>query len=183
MLHLPSGSRNVAAGQMDYMRSNPAKLMNSTLFQIFAICSASMYFLVASQGGFYLLVFAKVLRIMPTADFLQIRNIIDTVIESRLKILYRGTAVCMISWTLLFENPGIIAGKGLLLLSTLLFLADLILALRVSIPLNKLIRHISDASTSEAGDVKRRWLRFIIIRACISVSGFAILVIHLMTRA
>jgi hypothetical protein len=152
-------------------------VMSVTLFPILVVCSATLYFFLASQGGFYLLSFAKVLRNMPTAQFLELRKAIDHVIENRLKILYPATIACMVVMTLMTVNIGSIINRGLLVMSILLLLLDVILALRVSIPLNTVIQHISDGS--EARDIQTRWLRFIGIRAYLSVTGFVSLMTDL----
>jgi hypothetical protein len=157
--------------------------MSDTLFPILVVCSATMYFFLASQGGFYLLSFAKVLRKMPTAQFLEIRKAIDHVIENRLKILYPATIGCMILMTLTAVSAGTILSRGPLLVSLVLLLLDVALALRVSIPLNKLIHHISDGSAAEARDIQTRWLRFIGIRAYLSVAGFASLMTDMFVSA
>ena len=122
--------------------------------------------------------FGKVLKILPPESFMQIRKATEMVIERPLKILYPLTTICLLVWVVSAVNSEKLRSE-LLLLSIILLLSDLLLAVKVSIPLNKQITRIEDSHTSEAVAAKRKWIRFIVIRAYLSVTGFIFLLIYL----
>jgi len=152
------------------------------LFFLFKVISFVIYFTLASQGGFYILSFYKVLLNLPTESFIEIRKATDNVIETPLKILYPSGLTCMLIWLLMTDKSSGILGYGFLLISFVLLATDLMLAINVNVPLNKVIQHM----TVDSGDailVQQKWLKFILIRGFLSVTGYISLTLHLLIQA
>ena len=143
------------------------------------ITCLTLYFFLASQGGFYLLAFGKVLKVLSTDSFLQIRKATERFIETPLKILYPVTNLCLMIWVVLAEK---VSGLSFTFLvsSLMLLLVDLLLAIKISIPLNKRIAKLESSFTDEAFTAKKRWIKFIVIRGYLSATGFIFLLIHLL---
>lgn len=152
------------------------------LFFLFRLSSVVVYFILASQGGFYLLSFHKVLQNLPSQNFIEIRKAIDRVIEAPLKILYPGGFLMMLIWLTHAHNASGALGYSLLLVSFMLLAADLALAVRVSIPLNRTISNIVTQSGGQAVLIQKKWLKFIFIRGCLSIGGFIFLILHMMIQ-
>ena len=100
-------------------------------------------------------------------------------IETPLKILYPVTNFCLLIWVVLAEKA---SGPSFTFLvsSLMLLLLDLILAIKISIPLNKRISELESSFTDEAFTAKKRWIKFIVIRGYLSVTGFIFLLFHLL---
>lgn len=152
------------------------------IFFLFRLFSVLVYFMLASQGGFYLLSFHKVLQNLPSKNFIEIRKSIDHVIEAPLKILYPGGFLMMLIWLLITDRTPDVLGYGLLTLSFLLLATDLALAVSVSNPLNRTIHNVVAQSGGQAIRIQKKWLKFIFIRGCLSISGFIFLILHMMIR-
>lgn len=150
---------------------------------MFRLLSVMVYFILASQGGFYLLSFHKVLQNLPSKNFIEIRKAIDRVIEAPLKILYPGGFLMMLTWLTVANSSSGTLQYGLLLLSFILLAMDLTLAVRISIPLNRTIHNVVMQSGGQAILIQKKWLKFIFIRGCLSMGGFIFLIVHIMVQA
>ena len=97
---------------------------------------------------------------MAPERFVELRRLTDQAIEVPLKVLYVGTAVLMALW-LLFAYPlwGR-AGYACFAMAFVLILADLVMAIRISVPLNHLI--LLKGQVNYQGD----W-----ISGCVSAAG------------
>ncbi len=156
--------------------------MNNDLLHILRLFSVMIYFFIASQGGFYLLCFARVLQTIPTDQFLRIRQVINSVIERPLKILYLLAPVCLVIWLILTLKFKDIPSSLPLVLALALLTADMVIAFKRSIPLNVLIEMLANETCrEEAHQVQQRWLKYIVIRGYLSVGGFMWLVIQVLT--
>lgn len=142
-------------------------------------CCLILYFFLAAQGAFYLLAFGKVFKTLPPDSFLQIRKATETVIEKPLKILYPTATFSMLLWVM-YANKHDTDSFLLLVVSLLMLLTDLILAVKVSIPLNQRIARFDNSFSTEVLRAKQKWIRLIIFRGYFSVTGFGILVLHLL---
>ena len=139
----------------------------------------TLYFFIASQGGYYLLAFGRVLRELPTDSFLQIRKVTDSVIEKPLKILYPAALIALLVRILV--EDGNILSLFPPLISFLLLLADLLLAIKVSIPLNKMIcQSESGYPMEKSSALKQKWINFILIRSYLSITGFILIMLQIL---
>ncbi|MCF2444796.1 hypothetical protein L0657_12580 [Dyadobacter sp. CY345] len=152
-------------------------------FFLFKVLSFVIYFTLASQGGFYILSFYKVLQNLPTESFIEIRKATDNVIAMPLKILYPSGLAFILIWLVLADKSSGILGYGFLAASFILLATDLTLAVNVNIPLNKIIQHMTVDNGGEAAWVQQKWLKFILIRGCLSVTGYFSLTLHLLIQA
>jgi len=152
-------------------------------FFLFKVLSFVIYFTLASQGGFFILSFYKVLLNLPTESFIEIRKATDNVIETPLKILYPSGLIFMLIWLFMADKSSGILGYGFLLISFVLLATDLMLAINVNVPLNKIIRHMTVDDNGQALLVQQKWLKFILIRGFLSVTGYISLTLHLLIQA
>lgn len=133
--------------------------------------------IVASQGIFYLFGAAEAYQKLPASVFFQQRLALDQVLASRLKILYilvLITGICaMIS---LRVNPYSTPFIGTLA-ATLLLTGDIVIALRVSIPLNKEFTQASITDLANAARLQTMWLDTIAIRGWLSTMALISLLI------
>lgn len=120
---------------------------------------------------------------MPVESFIEIRKATDNVIETPLKILYPSGLICMLMWLFMADKSSGILGYGFLLISFVLLATDLMLAINVNVPLNKVIQHMTADNSGEAVLVQQKWLKFILIRGFLSVTGYISLTLHLLIQA
>lgn len=152
-------------------------------FFLFKVLSFVIYFTLASQGGFYILSFYKVLQNLPTESFIEIRKATDNVIAMPLKILYPSGLAFILIWLIMADKSAGILGYGFLAVSFVLLATDLMLAVNVNVPLNKLIQQMTVDHGGEAALIQQKWLKFILIRGCLSVTGYFSLILHLLIQA
>lgn len=141
---------------------------------IIEVASVIIYFFLASQGAFYILCFAKALKSLPVRNFAELRKVVDDAIALPLKILYGCAVAVMITWMVLEVRWPMQLPQALVVAAFLLLIIDMILALKVSVPLNKAI------ISSNTNHLQQEWLKFIVIRGCLSVCGFVLLVAKLL---
>lgn len=120
---------------------------------------------------------------MPVESFIEIRKATDNVIETPLKILYPSGLICMLMWLFMADKSSGILAYGFLLISFVLLATDLMLAINVNVPLNKVIQHMTADNSGEAVLVQQKWLKFILIRGFLSVTGYISLTLHLLIQA
>jgi hypothetical protein len=143
------------------------------------ICCLASYFFLASQGAFYIMAFGKVFTTLPTDYFLQIRKLTEKAIEKPLKVLYPFAILSTLLW-ITYADKEQTSVFAPLFLSFFMLLADLCLALKISIPLNQRIARLETSYTAEVVILKQRWIRFILIRGYFSVTGFGLLLTYLL---
>ncbi len=80
------------------------------------------------------------------------------------------------------KSAGIL-GYVFLAVSFVLLATDLMLAVNVNVPLNKLIQQMTVDHGGEAALIQQKWLKFILIRGCLSVTGYFSLILHLLIQA
>jgi hypothetical protein len=141
-----------------------------------------LYFFIAAQGAFYLLGFGKALYNISSDTFIELRKAVDPVIRGRLKTLYLATLAMTFVWFLLTDKSGGFASYGLILVSFLLLTTDIFLILKVSEPVNVEINVIDTFTVKRSVFLQQEWLKYILIRAGISVSGFLLLLLQVTLR-
>lgn len=141
---------------------------------VFKFLQLALYFIVASQGAFYLTGFYKVLMNVPDRDFILLRKTADPVLAPRYKLLYIAgflVSIVVIILQYYYQQPGT---DIFMILAFLLFTGDMLMASRISGPLNKTISAMQEPFVN-AGTLRLQWLRQIYVRAFLSVSSFALL--------
>jgi len=143
------------------------------------IAGMLLYFFIAAQGAFYHFGFGKALYNIPVENFITLRKAVDPVVRDRFKVLYLAAIGLMFVWLLLTDKSNGFWSYAPVLLSFLFLLADMLLILKFSEPVNQLIN--SDALNGQENfrEVRAQWLRFIFLRGYLSVAGFALLLIQL----
>ncbi|CAG4990217.1 hypothetical protein DYBT9275_00480 [Dyadobacter sp. CECT 9275] len=137
-----------------------------------------VYFIIASQGAFYLLLgFAKAMSNVSSDTFLEVRSATDLVIGGRLRIFYISALLLLLLWIGMSFAGGSYHCCYFVILAFLLLAADITLALRVSIPINKLLNN--DMLTGSGGitGLQEKWLFYILIRGALCITGFILLLL------
>jgi hypothetical protein len=137
-----------------------------------------LYFFVAAQGAFYRVGFGKALFDISPESFIELRKAVDPRVRRPLKTLYVSSLATMLTWLVLTVNSGGLLTYGPVLVALLLLIADLVLALKCSEPVNALIN--ADLLNTRQGCVNARdeWMKFIFIRGSLVVAGFVVLMLH-----
>jgi hypothetical protein len=153
------------------------------LLPIVSLTGLALYFFIAAQGAFYHLGFGKALYQIPAEHFIELRKAVDPAVRSNLKAVYLSALVVMLLWLVLIYNTSGFWSYGPVLVAFLLLIADMVLILRVSEPVNELIN--SNLLNTEAGysNARSEWLKFILIRGYLSLTGFALLLIHFVCKS
>ncbi|HTE08926.1 MAG TPA: DUF1772 domain-containing protein [Flavitalea sp.] len=151
-----------------------------TLFLILRLLHMVAYFFIASQAGYYLLCFYRVLKKLSPEKFVEIRKLTDPLIEGPLKFFYVSgllLSLILIFWSPSFESPG---ASLSLIIAGLLLLIDLILAMMFNVPINKTINKLQSHELPNASALQGRWLHYIYIRILIALVGFIVLMAGLL---
>ncbi|MDQ7947558.1 MAG: hypothetical protein REI78_06475 [Pedobacter sp.] len=132
---------------------------------------------IASQGIFYLLGGASAAKSMSITTFSAFRNAIDQVIASRLRILYYAALV--LGLVVLFLLRKEMSGPTFILslVALLMVMVDIVLALKISLPINKAFHSYPnghDAATWK--NLQFSWIRMIVYRGiCAIIALLALL--------
>jgi hypothetical protein len=151
------------------------------LISLVRIIGISLYFFIAAQGAFYHLGFGKALYNIPADDFIELRKAVDPVIRGRLKVLYLSALAMMFIWFLMSDKSAGFLSYAPVLLAFFLLLADMVLIVKFSEPVNKIING-DLLIESEFDNARKDWLKFIFLRGYLSISGFLLLLIHLVFK-
>lgn len=137
-----------------------------------------LYFFVAAQGAFYRVGFGKALFDISPESFIELRKAVDPRVRRPLKALYVSSLATMLTWLVLTVNSGGLLTYGPVLVAFLMLVADLLLALKCSEPVNVLIN--ADLLNTRQGYVNARdeWMKYIHIRGLMSITGFVVLLLH-----
>jgi hypothetical protein len=152
------------------------------IISLVRIVGLMLYFFIAAQGAFYHLGFGKALFNISAENFIELRKAVDPEVRGKFKALYLSALAVMFIWFLMADKSGGFWSYGPVLIAFLLLVADMFLILKFSEPVNELIN--SDLLDSKESFMLARveWLKFIFIRGYLSISGFTILLVHLVLR-
>lgn len=138
-----------------------------------------VYFFLAAQGAFYHIGFGKALFNITAENFVGLRKAVDPAVRTPLKALYLSGLVSMLVWVAVADKSGGLLSYAPVVAALLLLVADLVLALKFSEPINELINSGLLNTEKAFANARDEWMKFIFIRGAISVSGFVILLLHL----
>lgn len=135
-----------------------------------------LYIVIASQGIFYFLAVADACQALSLDGFIEFRKAVERVIETPLRFLYYSSVLLAVS-ILIFQIKNVHSILFYTVLISLGFLlADVVLALTKSVPLNVLIRNYTPFSNPlEYEAIRTQWLFYIKVRGAIAISGLVIL--------
>ena len=156
--------------------------MTDTIVIVISSIAMLLYFFVAAQGAFYIFGFAKAMYNLPVPSFIELRKTVDPVVRSRFKTLYLSTITIMLIWVLVSDKSGGFWSYGLIFIAFLLLGTDLFLVVKASEPLNKTINGDISQTQESWNDLRNKWLKFILIRGSLSISGFVLLIAHLILQ-
>ena len=132
-----------------------------------------MYAVVISQSFFYILAMSMTLKKMRAQTYIETRNLLTTNLQAPLQIVYYTTLSASVLLTAFcVVNPG-----GLLFITSLIalvaLLADVVLALKGNIPLNKYINSWSSWDYPDNWQQYRaQWFNLYHIRQALNITGF-----------
>ncbi|MCF0061432.1 hypothetical protein MUK70_19530 [Dyadobacter chenwenxiniae] len=146
------------------------------------IIGITLYFLIAAQGAFYHFGFGKALYNIPAEDFIVLRKAVDPIVRGKFKVLYLSALAVMFIWFLLSDKSAGFLSYAPVLIAFLLLVADMALILKFSEPVNALINGSTLNTETGFNQARSEWLKFILIRGYLSISGFLMLMVHLVLR-
>ena len=152
------------------------------LISVVRLVGIVLYFFIAAQGAFYHFGFGKALYNIPSEDFIELRKAVDPIVRGRFKVLYLSALAIMFIWSLMSDKSAGFLSYALILLAFLFLVADMTLILKFSEPVNELINSNSLNTQSGFENARNAWLKFILIRGYLSISGFLLLMVHLVFR-
>jgi len=152
------------------------------LISVVQIVGIVLYFFIAAQGAFYHFGFGKALYNIPSEDFIELRKAVDPIVRGRFKVLYLSALAIMFIWFLMSDKSAGFLSYAPILLAFLFLVADITLILKFSEPVNELINSNSLNTQSGFENARNAWLKFILIRGYLSISGFLLLMVHLVFR-
>lgn len=154
-----------------------------TFFSLLQFAVVMGYFFIAAQGAFYHLAFGKALKNIPADSFMELRRAIDPAIRVPLKSVYLSTLALM---TLTVVTGFIQTGFSTNiwnLLALLMLIADIILVIKVSEPINHAINSLADISHEQGKALQAQWIKAILFRGYLSIAGFILLLVpHLLFK-
>ena len=132
-----------------------------------------MYAVVISQSFFYILAMSVTLKKMRAQTYIETRNLLTTNLQAPLQIVYYTTLSASVLLTAFcVVNPG-----GLLFITSFValvaLLADVVLALKGNIPLNKFINSWTSWDYPDNWQQYRaQWFNLYHIRQALNITGF-----------
>lgn len=136
---------------------------------------AALFFMIASQAGYFFTGYYKVLQGMSTMDFMLIRKSTDAAVRTSYKFLYISAMLAGIAVLVLHRNElGSVRGT-LMCIAVFFLLADLVLAKTVSEPVNSIIGNTPMEQLINMPGLQEKWLNMILVRGALSLAGFLLL--------
>ena len=132
--------------------------------------------IIASQGIFYLLAAAEAFRNISVHSFAEQRKAVDAIIGGRIKVLYYSCLLLGVIIAVSLRSQPASMGFICTLISTLLILADIIIAIKVNVPINKQFAAYP-AGSMNWELLRTKWLNYISIRGILSVLALLSLLI------
>ena len=137
---------------------------------------------IAGQGLFYLLGTAEALKGISINAFAEQRKAIDAVIAGRLTILYCAGVLLGIAILVTLRNNMTSHTFILTLMATILIAADVFAAIKFNIPINNAFKSYPMANNVDWRSLQLQWIKFISIRAVISIAAFILLLLPWLKR-
>ena len=132
-----------------------------------------MYAFVISQSFFYILAMSSTLKKMQAGTYIETRNLLTQNLQTPLQLVYYATlGATMLLTAFCVVNPG-----GLLFIASVIalfaLLADVLLAIKGNIPLNKFINSwTSHNYPANWMHYRSKWFNLYHIRQALNITGF-----------
>jgi hypothetical protein len=119
------------------------KIKKNMTIKLIRLLQLFTYLLVTSQVVFYLVVFGDALKLSSIWNFLEHRRAVESLVAERYRLIYYACLVCSVITLAIAakrpDSPFFISSA----LALIFLLADVVIALKLSIPLNNLINTYS----------------------------------------
>ena len=152
-------------------------MFSQKTIQLFHLFS---YLAVNCQLLFYLLVFADALKETPLSNFLIHRQAVDRIIARRYRIIYYTCLIAsllMVIVSLFQSDFTLIVTSSIALLC---LIVDLVITLRINVPLNTMIHtYVVGDDLEKWEPVRAKWIRYFRYRGVISTIGIICVLIGL----
>jgi hypothetical protein len=152
------------------------------ILSLVSIVGVLLYFVIAAQGAFYHFGFGKALYNIPAEHFIELRKAVDPVVRGKFKVVYLSALAVMFIWFLLIDKSAGFWSYGPVVIALLLLIADLFLIVKFSEPVNELVNSNLLNTKESFVEARDQWLKFILIRGYLSISGFVLLLLHLVLK-
>jgi len=146
------------------------------MVDILKIVQLLISIVLASQGIFYALGLAQAVKNISIPAFAEQRNAIDEHIAIKLKFLYYGALILGIVVLILLKEGYHSSTFVFLASSTMLTMADIVLAVKFNIPINKAFKSYP-GGVVDWNTLRARWIRFILIRGVLSIGAMLLLLL------
>jgi hypothetical protein len=152
------------------------------ILSLVSIVGVLLYFIIAAQGAFYHFGFGKALYNIPSENFIELRKAVDPIVRGKFKVVYLSALAVMFVWFILVDKSAGFWSYGPVIIALLLLIADLFLIVKFSEPINELVNSNLLNTKESFEEARDQWLKFIMIRGYLSVSGFVVLLLHLVLK-
>ncbi|CAG4990321.1 hypothetical protein DYBT9275_00503 [Dyadobacter sp. CECT 9275] len=151
-------------------------MRQADLFPYLKLVCVFIYFALASQGAFYIFLgFSKAMLNVSADTFVEIRRATDSVIGPKLKFGYLAGLALLLAW--MFVSFRVQGSKSHYYAAAafLLLAADMLLAIKLSMPINDLINDTTLKPQNLLTELQQKWLAYIVIRGALCILGLVIL--------
>jgi hypothetical protein len=152
------------------------------ILSLVSIVGVLLYFIIAAQGAFYHFGFGKALYNIPSENFIELRKAVDPIVRGKFKVVYLSALAVMFVWFILVDKSAGFWSYGPVIIALLLLIADLFLIVKFSEPINELVNSNLLNTKQSFEEARDQWLKFIMIRGYLSISGFVVLLLHLVLK-
>jgi hypothetical protein len=152
------------------------------ILSLVSIVGVLLYFIIAAQGAFYHFGFGKALYNIPSENFIELRKAVDPIVRGKFKVVYLSALAVMFVWFILVDKSAGFWSYGPVIIALLLLIADLFLIVKFSEPINELVNSNLLNTKESFEEARDQWLKFIMIRGYLSISGFVVLLLHLVLK-
>ncbi len=139
-----------------------------------------LFCIIAGQAFFYLIGGAAGLKNVSAGAFIEQRKAIDLVIAPWLKIIYPLSIVVSVAVLMLLGQPIGSSSFVLSLVALVLILADMVIAIRGDVPINREIQSWSVAAhPAHWADLRDQWFAYMRWRQLCSITGLLCLLLRM----
>lgn len=131
--------------------------------------------LIASQGIFYLLGASEAFSKLSIDAFAEQRRNLDLVIANRFKVIYVAALIAGLITLVLYRNAPNEKVFICTLVTTIFIFADMIIAIKVSIPINNIFSKYPEPITADWHSLQIRWIGSMVLRGVFSAISLVVL--------
>ncbi len=140
--------------------------------KILKLLQMLVYLAITSQLLFYLLILSDSLKYISLANFIELRKVVDGMMETRFRIIYYSGLILTLAVVILAARK---PGSMFFITSSIALVCliiDVTIAMKGNIPINALINSYTNENNDHDWQALRlEWLRLINIRGIFAVTG------------